>query len=424
MSKKKINDPENGRQFSKATVMQVSDLNNMAGPEQSVLSLTDKENLMMENRCTIFIKNYEYLLKQSGLTQAQFCREMLNDYPSPQLLAGYKKARKDIPLRTMIRIAAAFDKTLEEMTGTLLDGSQIQKVEPADQAEFKKYCGVYDYAYFSTSSPLGENFKPTPEALNYAVITICAVVNEIGSLSYRAYGLFHCTEAERQMLCGYLKGVNLFNEAPKVQKCYQQVAESKSGPAEELRVKYLYAGSFRLDKSMAEITMNQVHGEDVVHIRMHNRAAKSSEGKKFSGGMAVMMSSSRGEEHMPCVQAGVFSAPKYEVQTGHNPNEKTEILLAAFPYLQKEQLAEKLYMTPPKVTLGTEAKDLLSYIKMFLDTDGVPTPLTEMSDDDKQYCVETYIEKKLTDVLRRNILSYYKLSLKMDSEVYKMLKMM
>lgn len=411
------------REESNATVMTIADLNNRAGQGRRVISLDEKEDLMMENRCTIFIKNYKYLLQKSGKTQAQFCRDVLADSPSPQLLAGYKKEDKDIPLRTMIRIATAFDKTLEEMTGTLLDGSmERHPVMPNNQSEYEKYCGTYDFVYFSTSEPLGMNHKSTPESLNYAVMTICAAVNEVGSMNYLVYGLFHCTEAERQMLYNYMKGKNLLNSASDVLDSYRKVAESRSAPGQESRVKYLYEGTFRLDSSMAEISMHQVKGSDFVRILMHNRAAKSSEGKRFSGGMAVMTSVSRGEEHMPCTQAGMFSVPKYAMQTEQNPNDRKMVLQSAFAHLSKEKIAEKLYLMPPKVSLEQEAKDLFAYIRMFLPEEDVSTPLTEMSEEDKLYCVESYIEKKLTDIVRRNILSYYKLSLKMDSEAYQMLK--
>lgn len=69
----------------------------------------------------------------------------------------------------------------------------------------------------------------------------------------------------------------------------------------------IYEGNLSLNAQTAEITLRQCHGSDTLHLRLHNRAANSSEGKNYKGGLAVMLSNSRGKEHMPCVQGGLLS---------------------------------------------------------------------------------------------------------------------
>lgn len=398
-------------------VLRVADLTE----EPEDLSLDQKVDQLVENRCTVFIKNYAFLLEKEGITQAQFCDKYLENYPSPTQMAGFKKKGKDIPLRTMIRIATAFGKSLEEMTGTLLYDSSPEPVSPIENySEYRKYCGTFDLAYFDTSAKLGSNKRLTPESLNYAVMTICPFANEVGVTKYSAIALFHCTEIERQVLYGFLEGVDLLHESSKVMKIYEKVAKAQD--EHDTHAKYLYHGSLSLEGQFAEITMHQMFGSDFVHLLMHNRAASSSQGKKYSGGLAAIMSTSRGEEHMPCLQAGLISKPQYDTRSVGDPVGGDKTLLDAFPFLSKETIASKLFFAPPRIEIGSEVKDVLTYMKSLFPDDDAQSPFSSMSDQDKQYCVESYVSKKLSDVVRKNLLSYYKLSLSMDSEAYQLLK--
>ena len=396
------------RDFSNVEVLQISDLNDR--PDNKRLTLDQKENDMVDNRCAVFLRNFHYLLQKSQKSQAQFCEIDLKGHPSPQQLAGYKRKGRDIPYRTMVRIATAFNKTVEEMTGSILEGpKEGQNAAQTNHAQYEKYCVTFDYAYFDTSAPLGNNRKPTPGALNYAVITICSGVNPVGAIVYHAYGLFHCTEMERTILYGHLNGLDLSCDAAKVQEAYWKAAEHKDSPEQDPRIKYLYEGTFQLEGDMVELSLHQARGSDFVHIMMHNRAATSSDGKTFSGGLATMMSVSRGEEHMPCLQAGLLSVPKKNPAKEPDPNKRH-----AFPYLSKEEVAQMLYLAPPEVNFDNEAKECLKYMKLISSLD------TE--DEDLQYTVEQYFKKKLIAVMRKNQLSYFKLSRSMDSEAYQQLK--
>ena len=153
---------------------------------------------------------------------------------------------------------------------------------------------------------------------------------------------------------------------------------------------------------------------------MHNRAANSSDGKPYRGGLATMMSSSRGSEHMPCIQSGILvrSKPKKERKDrGLGQNVSTYIL----DNLQPERIAKELYLAPPRIELGDEIEKIIAYMRVLFSGEE-SSPVSQLSDADKAFCLKTFVEKKLTDSMRRNILSYYKLSVQMDINVYAMIQ--
>ena len=96
------------------TVLQAADLD-------SCSSLGEKVDKMCENRYDIFLHNVEYLRKKYKLSQAQLCSKKLCGRISTQQMATFKNPGKDIPLNAIIAVASAFDLTLEEMCGQLLD---------------------------------------------------------------------------------------------------------------------------------------------------------------------------------------------------------------------------------------------------------------------------------------------------------------
>ena len=103
---------------------------------------------------------------------------------------------------------------------------------------------------------------------------------------------------------------------------------------------------------------------------------------------------------MPCVQAAILSR-------------------RGFTGVAREELAQLLFLEPPEVELRDETRAIVAYMKALFPSDGADTPLSQMPDDDRTFMLESYIEKKLTEVIRRNVLGYYKISTEMDSAIYK-----
>lgn len=103
---------------------------------------------------------------------------------------------------------------------------------------------------------------------------------------------------------------------------------------------------------------------------------------------------------MPCIQAVILSKRGFE-------------------NIAKEELANMLFLEPPKVDLREETKAIISYMKALFPSEDNDNPLSHLAESDKAFILESYIEKKLTEVIKRNVLGYYKVSTEMDSDIYK-----
>ena len=147
-----------------------------------------------------------------------------------------------------------------------------------------------------------------------------------------------------------------------------------------------------------EISLKQVSDADVVHLMLHNRAANSSVGSEYKGGLATMMSTSRGREHMPCVQALALSKPGFSIA--------------------KEELATHLFLQPPEVDMKEEAEEIFNYMMKLFPNGDAESPMDKALDDMKVFLLEKMLEKTMTKVLQLNALGYYKVSTQMDSDLY------
>ena len=368
-------------------------------------SLDEKVEQMVENRNEIAIHNIECILQQNNIPQAHMCNVDLEGSPQPPQMASYKKKGKDIPFRVVARVATAYGYTPEQMYGQLLDqtdgtGCAAGHRPPRPVDEYMKYIGTYHLAYFSTDAKLGGNKRSTARALSYGLLSVYAGNAVDGIPTLRAAAFFNCTEEERDTLIRSIRKAEAQRGGRSVCGCYEKVAKSLNESREMTRLKCFYEGELKLSERMAEFTLAQVKGSDVVHIELHNRAANSSQGSMYKGGLATMMSTSRGEEHMPCVQAVILSKRGFE-------------------NIAREELANCLFLEPPRINLQEETKAIVAYMKALFPGDDADNPLSQLAEADKTFILESYIEKKLTEVIKRNVLGYYKISTAMDSDIYK-----
>ena len=81
----------------------------------SCKTLNERMEMMVENRCEVFMHNVAFLCKRHKLSQAQLCSVKLENNISPPQLTGYKRRGRDIPLSVMALVAGAFNLTIEEM---------------------------------------------------------------------------------------------------------------------------------------------------------------------------------------------------------------------------------------------------------------------------------------------------------------------
>lgn len=369
------------------------------------LTLDAKVEAMLENRYDIVIRNVEYLLHKHGISQAEMCSKYLQNSPQPPQMTAYKKVGKDIPFRVIVRIGMAFGYTPEQLSGQLLElsdgrGQAVDKLPPRPYDEYMKYVGTYHMAYFNTDAAIGDNRRTAARDLAAGVLTIYAGDAVDGVPVLRVIAFSNCTEAEHDKLIRTVSSAQQSQSIRGIRACYSKVAAPSEGECDTTRMKCLYEGDLQLTDRNAEITMRQVRGGDVVHICLHNKAANSSEGHDYVGGMGTMMSTSRGEEHMPCVQSVILSRK-------------------GFANTAKEELAAALFLEPPTVKMEKETADIITYTRALFPSEDSDNPLAHLSNADKEYMLNAFIEKKITEVIKRNFLRYYKISSHMDSVIYK-----
>lgn len=371
----------------------------------AIESLDARAEAMVENRNEVVIHNIDHILKSRGITQAHMCNEDLEGSPQPPQLASYRKPKQDIPFRKVARIAAAYGYTPEQMYGQLLDRQAPDGMVPStvprrSEEEYDKYVGTYHMAYFCTDARLGHNSRTAARSVCNGMLSICRVSDPGGAPALRAIAFFNCTEEESEALSLTTEAAHRSGSPRALHTCYDKLASGVSEEGHAPRMKCFYEGVMLLSDHVNEISLRQVKGSDVVRICLHNRAAISSEGSAYRGGLATMMSISRGEEHMPCTQALILSRK-------------------GFAAISKEELADMLLLAPPKLEFHDEIRSIITYTRALFPSNDIDSPLSELAESDKAFMLESFIEKKLRQVIARNILSYYKISTQMDSDIYK-----
>lgn len=361
-------------------------------------TLEEKMKRLENNRYQIAMHNMDYIRRQRNISQKDMCEIELQGTPTSSQMSAYRAARQPIPYRTIVRMATAYGYTPEQLTGQLLDTeAQTEPLSPQLATDYQKYLGQYSVAYFNPDSALGENQRSMARSLSFGVMTIYRY-EEDGENGLRVAALLNAKEEVCRSLLALLEE----DTETDPQRLYDRVVMKAMREDTNERQKCYYRGTFVLQGNMAELTLRQVHGNDVAVLRLHNRAANASAGSAYKGGLAILLSNSRGREHMPCVQAAVLSR-------------------RGFSHVALEELAQYLLLQPPQVDLRAAAKDIMLYVKTLFPDEGTKYPLRQLSDEDKAYLLERYMEKKLTDSIRCNVASYYKVSTEMDSAVYKAL---
>ena len=370
--------------------LQVMGVNDFS-PEDSLEAKVQK---MAENRFAITIHNLDWLRRQRNISQSHMCNVELHGYPKSSQISAFRNLRQEIPFPTIIRFGLAFGYTPEQMTGQLLDAhSEAAHVSTRLEAELEKYVGHYFVAYFHTDANLGENSRSTARALSYGLLTIYRDGQSLKP-SLRAVAFFNTTEAA----CCKLRTSLENSSSGTMRQVYTQAAAVQTS-GRSTNKKYLYEGTLELRDRIVEIKLEQVYGGKTAHLCLHNQAANSSDGSVYRGGLATLCSISRGQEHMPSVQAAILSRQ-------------------GFSHVAKEVIANHLIFQPPHIELHQEVQDIIHYIKMLFCGE-TTRQINELSEADSIYLLESYIKKKLQDVIKRNVVGYYKVSTEMDAAVYR-----
>ena len=379
---------------SEVSVMDVADCSGME-------TLDEMVEAMVENRNEIVIHNIEYILRQKNMSQARLCNDLLEGSPQPPQLAAYKQPGKDIPFRTVVRVALACGVSPEQMYGQLLDHSEgpatgSDKVKARPRDEYMKYIGTYSLAFFYTDAKLGNNKRSTARAMGSGVLTIFDKSGKKNLSSLDVLAFVNCTEAEQEELLEAVRAAERKGSARAIRDCYERLASVVIDGAP--RMKCFYEGHMTLNDWIAQIHLHQVEGSDVINLEMHNRAANSSAGSEYKGGLATTQSTSRGEEKMPCVQTVAISRPGFRIA--------------------KEELANHLFMGPDEVNMDEEIRLILANAKALYANQDADNVLSHLSESDKDFMLASFIAKKFNEVIKRNLRAYHKISTEMDSAYY------
>ena len=366
-------------------------------------TLDDKVEAMVENRNEIVIHNIDYILQQKNISQAHMCSEDLEGTPQPPQMAVYKKVGKDIPFRTVARIAMAYGYTPEQLCSQLLDqtggrGHAVDKLPPRPYEEYMKYIGTYHMACFATDTKPGDSKRTTARDLSFGLLSVYCGDAVDGIPTLRVVALTNCTEEERDKLLRCTANAEALGGGSVIRACYEKIAMARDAQTRKMpRMKYFYAGELTLSERIAEISLRQVRDSDVIRITMHNSAAGSCVESCYEGGKAIMNSAVRGQEHMLCTQALILSR-------------------LGFDHLAREELAQRLRMAPPEVDHRKSADAIISYVKtLFLSGDSAGG-LASLDHEDRIDMLRYFIQRELSQAMKRDAQEFYQISAGADYE--------
>lgn len=356
------------------------------------VELNKSAEALRDNRQEMFVRNMKYLINKHKWTQKEFCNN-IDNLISPTQLTMIFKSKTELSYLNVCRCALFFQVSPEDLVSKDLSLGENVRTQESNENKvdsFQKYYGTYEIAYANTGEPVGENHRETGKTLSYGIMSIYKGVSDAGSVCAKVVAYFNCQPETMESI--RKQGVVLEDE-------YVDLYLSKAREKDE--AKYIYIGYLELSPEIAEITLKQKIGNDSAHMLLHNRSATSSAGKQYKGGLAAVLSSSRGE-HMPCVQAAVVSS---------------EPIATNWSAVETENY---LRMGPLKLDISEEAESIFHFMStMFPTAEGIQSDLAFLSKEDKVECIKSFIQKKLTKPISRNYLDYFKISKAQDKAVYR-----
>lgn len=338
--------------------------------------------------------NLKRLLAEQGMKQKDLAGRLGISGPAVSKLAN----GGNITLDSIARLCCFFHLPIEELctlpanAGGCLSG-EVPVQRPA--SEYDMFLGCYEGLFFDTSKPIGGDDRITPDAFAHVVFTIYKKNDEQDIPHYKVAALFNCGLEKVRHIIPTLSGQD-------IEGCnWEDFYHSQSVDKREL-----YLGDLTLTDQFVYIDVYQNSSRDIVHIILHNKVAHASSRRtEYIGGLGTMISSSRGEERMPCSQ---------------------QLLISRYPLegLSDEELAQMLYIALPQLDLNEQAEDLITWIKALYVSEGSPNPLQGLSDNQKRLAVEAQLKNAIMAQMRQNAFRYRKISSAHDAQLYRVLKAM
>ena len=351
---------------------------------------------LVDARITEIKKAVAYNIKRLLAERQMKQKDLADELGVSDSVVSKLANKENISLDYIVRLCCFFDLSMEELCtlpanvrGT--NPSEIPVQRPI--SEYDIYTGCYEGLFFDTSKPIGGDNRRTPDAFAHVVFTVFKKKDEQGIPHYKVAALFNCEiETVRRIIpVSPNQDVEEFD--------WEAFYRSQSVDKREL-----YLGDLTLTDQFVYIDAYQAFSRDIVHIILHNKIAHaSSRRSEYIGGLGIMISSSRGEERMPCSQ---------------------QLLISRYPLegLSDEELAQMLYIALPQLNLNEQAGNLITWIRALYVPEGNPTPLQLLSGDQKQLAVEAQLKHIIMAQMRQNAFRYRKISSAHDAHLYRFLK--
>ena len=349
--------------------------------------------------------NLEYLLSAKNMTKKELSEKLEVSAASvtswmwlpetdPLKKRSGKTNETSVPALSIVyKMSNLFGISVDELLSP-----NIQKAEylPPDILPERKdwYCGAYYCHYFDTSYYPGENNDDDYKVLRYGLLYLYDTEYKDGYPTMKAYAVLGI-DSQKNMS-------NLKRELDRRKGNDFERAASQYIKQTDLTGRLMeYKGVCRQTREMLFIHLGN-RGYDYGSIILHS-AARSRK-PHYTGGLGVCASASKGNELCPCYQL-----------MGLSTN---------FLKTSPEEISSYLYPDIPKIEADKEAASLMDILKSLNNGTLMKWAGTDsrLSEKEIQILFQDNLERKINEIVSRNLFRSYKVSMRKDHEWYRFCK--
>lgn len=346
---------------------------------------------VLRNRKTIALENLDYLRRLENRSQNDVCDNRFSKLIASSTLSSHRShPENDISLRHIAIMSIAYGYDPETFMGQSLSLRDARNTPSREVQElFHALEGSYSMAFFSTGAQPGSAPRSQEAPITTSVITFFLDPDQSDKSKMTALAFINCSMDEYRELTGSLGSQT---DSRHIREIYTRAAGSQG-----LRAQCLYRGELEIvhpGGHIADVTLRQQGGADRIHLQM--RVCVPDSVTRYPGGLATMQSVSKnGDLLIPSIQTAILSRKQIVIPIN---------ALSKYLYLSE----------PPQIDLKQETPTIVAYMKD-LYTDDPNNPLACLSEEDKQFMLESFIERKLNSALHRSQLTAFDISAEMDT---------
>ena len=281
--------------------------------------------------------------------------------------------------------------SVEEMLQTVIEeeAPHMGAHEEISEAGYRKFVGVYQMTAFDTSAFKGRDYKTARDALDFGVLVI---------YKDKSKGLYRCLAQlalSKESCTEHYKAVaKLFAKPDMPEQCLQYLRS--------VQTHHTYHGDLSLTMQHVYLSLHY-STKDRMHIVLHRPDSASN---RYIGGIGGMVAISKGRNASPCIQL---------------------VGICKFPIdVAEEEIARKLMLSYPSITLGEEMKKLIALIRSQYEqaphVNGALDGDLGLSQTHKEYLLRGEITKIIRDVVEKNLFRGLTVSYADDDDWYHYIK--